>query len=111
MTVERVSPDTFLLTGDGFGYAFTTGLRHLYWGGPLDRADVPALAADGAGRRVGSNTWSSPRAHHEEFVAHGGRRFDEGALLVEFADGVTALDLTFSSFEIDGETLTVVLAD
>lgn len=109
MTVERVG-DCFLLTGEGFSYAFTTELRHLYWGGPLDRADVPALAADGR-YRVGSNTWSSPRAHHEEFVAHGGRRFDEGALLVEFADGVTALDLTFASASVDGGTLVVRLAD
>lgn len=109
MTVERVD-DAFLVTGDGYSYAFTTGLRHLYWGGPLDRADVPALAADGR-HRAGSNTWSSPRAHHEELVAHGGRRFDEGALLAEFADGVTALDLAFTDSTVDGETLTVVLTD
>ncbi|GAA0937676.1 alpha-galactosidase [Virgisporangium aurantiacum] len=110
MTVERVA-DSFLLNGDGFSYAFTAGLRHLYWGGPLDRADVPALVADGAGHRIGSNTWSSPRAHHEEFVAHGGRRFDEGALLVEFADGVTAVDLAYSSFSTEGSTLSVLLTD
>lgn len=109
MAIERVG-DTFLLRGEGFGYAFTTRLRHLYWGGPLDRADVPALVAEG-GRQAGSNTWSSPRAHHEEFVAHGGRRFDEGALLVEFADGVTALDLAFTSASIDGDTLVVLLSD
>ncbi len=109
MTVERVG-DSFLLNGDGFSYAFTTGLRHLYWGGPLDRADLPALAADNQ-HRAGSNTWSLPRAHHEEFVAHGGRRFDEGALLVEFADGVTALDLAFVSAAIDGDALVVLLSD
>jgi alpha-galactosidase len=109
MTVERVD-DAFLLTGEGFCYVFTTGMRHLYWGGPLDRADIPALAAQRR-HRAGSNTWSSPRAHHEEFVAHGGRRFDEGALLAEFADGVTALDLEVRGSSVDGDTLTVRLRD
>lgn len=105
----------FLLTGDGYGYAFAvdrdgTPLRHLHWGGPVARADLPALAAAGAAR-AGSNTWSRPRAHHEELVATGGARFDESALLVEFADGVTAVDLAYGAHELDGETLAVRLVD
>lgn len=105
----------FLLTGEGFTYAFAADrdgapLRHLHWGGPVDRADLPSLAAAGAAR-AGSNTWSYPRAHHEEVVAHGGRRFDDPTLLVEFADGVTALDLRYVGAEAEGERLTVRLTD
>ncbi|MEN3307147.1 MAG: alpha-galactosidase [Micromonosporaceae bacterium] len=117
MAIEWDEPTrSFLLTGDGFGYAFAverdgTPLRHLHWGSPLDRADLARLDPDG-GARVGSNTWSRPRAHLEELVAHGGARFDEGALLVEFADGVTALDLRYDGAERTGaDALAVQLVD
>src|SRR5262245_32404998 len=105
----------FLLTGDGFSYAFAidrdgTPLRHLHWGGVLGRADLPALIAAGT-TRAGSNTWSRPRAHTEELVVHGGARFDECALQVEFADGVRALDLRYESGEVAGDLLTIRLAD
>lgn len=105
----------YLLSGDGFGYAFAVErddavLRHLYWGGELARADLPGLMAAGTAR-AGSNTWSRPRAHTEELVAHGGARFDECALQVEFADGVRALDLRYDGAEVDGDRLTVRLAD
>jgi alpha-galactosidase len=105
----------FLLSGDGFSYAFAvdrdgTPLRHLHWGGELARADLPGLMAAGTAR-AGSNTWSRPRAHTEELVAHGGSRFDECALQVEFADGVRALDLRYDGADINGDRLTVRLAD
>ena len=58
-----------------------------------------------------SNTWSRPRAHTEELVAHGGSRFDDCALQVEFADGVRALDLRYDGADINGDRLTVRLAD
>jgi alpha-galactosidase len=117
MTIEWDEPTaSFLLTGAGFGYAFAverdgTPLRHLHWGAPLHREDLAGLAsADDA--RVGSNTWSRPRAHLEELVAHGGTRFDECALLVEFADGVTSLDLRYDGGERTGDdTLAVRLVD
>jgi alpha-galactosidase len=122
MTIEWDEPSgCFLLTGDGFSYAFAverdgTPLRHLYWGGPLDRDDLPRLVAAGAAR-AGSNTWSRPRAHREELVAYGGARFDESALLVEFADGVTALNLRYDGVDgvngVDGagDRLAVRLVD
>jgi alpha-galactosidase len=105
----------FLLSGDGFGYAFAveregTALRHLHWGGELTRRDLPGLTA-AVTVRAGSNTWSRPRAHAEELVAHGGSRFDECALQVEFADGVRALDLRYDDAEVDGDRLTVRLTD
>jgi alpha-galactosidase len=108
-------PGSFLLSGDGFGYAFAAGpggtpLRHLYWGATLDQADLVRLADVGAAR-VGSNTWSRPRAHHEELVVNGGARFDEYALSVSFSDGVTALDLRYSDFSVDGDELAVRLVD
>lgn len=104
----------FLISGDGFGYAFTVdddgGLRHLHWGGPIAASDVAALLADDA-RGFGSNTWSNPRAHTEELVHHGGRRFDESALKVEFADGVRALELAYGGHEIEDDHLSVRLTD
>jgi alpha-galactosidase len=116
MAIEWDEPSRcFLLTGDGFSYAFAvdrddTPLRHYYWGGPLDRADLPRLVAAGAAR-AGSNTWSRPRAHREELVACGGARFDESALLVEFADGVTAVDFRYDGADISGDVLAVKLVD
>jgi alpha-galactosidase len=105
----------YLLSGDGFGYAFAierdgSALRHLHWGGELARTDLPGLMA-ALTARAGSNTWSRPRAHTEELVAHGGSRFDECALQVEFTDGVRALDLRYDGAEVDGDRLTVRLAD
>ncbi|WP_203434223.1 alpha-galactosidase [Jiangella asiatica] len=106
--------DAFLLTGSGFSYAFAVGadgsLRHLHWGGPLGASDVAALLGDDA-RDFGSNTWSHPRAHTEELVQHGGRRLDETALKVEFADGVRALDLAYAGHRIAGDELAVTLTD
>jgi alpha-galactosidase len=109
------SSGCLLLSGDGFSYAFAvkldgTPLRHLHWGAPLDRADLPRLTDAGA-TRVGSNTWSRPRAHIEELVVHGGARFDESALLVEFADGVTALDLRYDGLDVNGDQLAISLVD
>lgn len=112
----RTDQNAFLLRGDGFAYALAVtpegDLRHLHWGGPFEPADVAVLLTDDA-RDFGSNTWSSPRAHAEELVVHGGRRLDETALKVEFADGVRALDLAVASSAIspDGDELTVRLAD
>lgn len=106
--------NAFLLRGDGFAYALAVtpdgDLRHLHWGGPLEPDDVTGLLADDP-REFGSNTWSSPRAHTEELVAHGGRRLDESALKVEFADGVRALDLAYRSHTVSADQLTVRLAD
>ncbi|TDD68100.1 alpha-galactosidase [Jiangella aurantiaca] len=106
--------NSFLLRGDGFAYTLAVtpdgDLRHLHWGGPIEPADVGVLLTDDA-REFGSNTWSSPRAHTEELVAHGGRRLDESALKVEFADGVRALDLAVESSAVSGDELTIRLAD
>jgi alpha-galactosidase len=120
MTIAWDEPsDSFLLTGDGFSYAIMassyasrtgSSLRHLYWGAPLARADLARLAHD-VPPRAGSNTWSRPRAHHEELVTGGGTRFDESALLVEFADGVAALDLRVEAIHVDGDRLDVRLLD
>jgi alpha-galactosidase len=104
----------FLLTGDGFSYAFAvdrdgTPLRHMHWGGPISPADLTALA--GSSVRAGSGTWSRPRAHLEELVVHGGARFDECVLKVTFSDGVRALDLAYQGADIDGDRLAVHLLD
>jgi alpha-galactosidase len=94
----------FLLTGDGFSYALTDGPpRHLHWGGPLAPDDLARLLDDAGAARIGSNTWSRPRAHTEELVTVGGARFDEPALAVA--------DLHHLGSEVDGERLTVRLAD
>ncbi|SDU59133.1 alpha-galactosidase [Jiangella alkaliphila] len=108
--------NAFLLSGAGFAYVLAVepggGVRHVHWGGPVAPSDVATLLAEDAGD-FGSNTWSSPRAHAEEFVQHGGRRFDESALGVEFADGVRALDLAYADHTIGPgrDTLAVRLED
>src|SRR5690348_11748298 len=105
----------FLLRGKGFSYAFGLGpdgapLRHLHWGGLLGPADVAALVADEPYRRP-FGAYSLPRSHEEELVVHGGRRYGESALKVEFADGTRTLDLAYVSHSIDGAHLAVTTAD
>jgi alpha-galactosidase len=105
------SSGAFLLSGDGFCYVLAVGPdgppRHLHWGGPLDVADLAGLLADAGAARVGSTTWSRPRAHTGELVTAGGARFDEPALAL--ASG--PLDPRLVRSEVDGERLTVRLAD
>ncbi|MFL6127040.1 alpha-galactosidase [Actinophytocola sp.] len=110
--IHRDEPaGTFLLTGDGFGYALAVepdgSPRHLHWGAPLDPADPPRLLADADAARIGSNTWSRPRAHTEELVTAGGARFDECALALADAP----LDPRFVESEVDGDRLALRLAD
>jgi alpha-galactosidase len=98
----------FLLTGDGFSYALTDGPpRHLHWGGPLGPADLARLRDAAGAARIGSNTWSRPRAHTEELVTVGGARFDEPALALIDAP----LDLQHVASEVDGDRLTIRLSD
>jgi alpha-galactosidase len=119
MGVERVA-DGYLLRGGAMAYAFVVGrepaldepvLRHLHWGAPITSADVTVLAEREPHRRRPSGAWSRPRAHDEEYVAHGGLRRDEAALVVEFADGVRDLRLAVREHHASGDTVTVVLAD
>ncbi|MCW3820500.1 alpha-galactosidase [Micromonospora sp. DR5-3] len=116
-TAIRFLPEhrAFTLTGQAFSYIFAVDLddvvlRHLHWGARLGDDDVSLLIYD-APRRIGSNTWSRPRAHTEELVAHGGLRFDECALKVEFSDGVRGLELAYADHEISGNELAVRLCD
>ncbi|MFY1669622.1 alpha-galactosidase [Plantactinospora sp. WMMB334] len=115
MAIEWDGPTgCFLLTGGGFSYAFAvdragTPLRHLHWGGPIGPDDLAAIADPAT--RLGSNTWSRPRAHTEELVVHGGTRFDECVLKVEFRDGVRALDLAYQGADATGDRLAVRLRD
>ncbi|TDV57770.1 alpha-galactosidase [Actinophytocola oryzae] len=101
----------YLLTGDGFGYALAVGPdgspRHLHWGGPLDPADLARLLDDAGAARVGSNTWSRPRAHTEELVTAGGARFDDHAVALAEAP----FDPRLVGSEVDGDRLTIRLAD
>lgn len=105
------SSGAYLLTGDGFGYALAVGPdgspRHLHWGAPLTPVDLARLLDDAGAARVGSTTWSRPRAHTEELVTVGGARFDEPALAL--AD--RPLDPRPVASSVDGERLTVRLAD
>jgi len=105
------SSGAYLLTGDGFGYALAVAPdgppRHLHWGAPLDPGDLARSLDDAGTARIGSNTWSRPRAHTEELVTAGGARFDECALALAEAP----LDPRFVESEVDGERLTIRLAD
>ncbi|WP_248761147.1 alpha-galactosidase [Pseudarthrobacter sp. SSS035] len=124
----------WLLGNENFSYAFGLDpagvhLKHLYWGSPIDVADVVALAsdprdwwsnaADTIDMRQPAAQWrgfeSAPRAFTEEIVAQGGFRFDEPSLAMTDSDGTPGLLLTYSGHEIlddSGETrLTVTLRD
>lgn len=119
MGVERL-PDGYLLHSAHMAYAFTMHpdagldepvLRHLHWGAPITAGDVAVLGDREPHRRRPSGAWSRPRAHDEEYVAQGGLRRDEPGLVVEFGDRVRDLRLGLRGHTVDGDTVTVVLAD
>ncbi len=83
-------------------------LQHLYWGGPLWRAeDVPEAAT--------LNDISSFDPHqmieNEEFPGWGGPRYYEPALKITRADGNRDLVLHYQSQHLEGDDLAITLKD
>jgi alpha-galactosidase len=110
----------YLLAGETFSYALAvdhdpvagaSAVPHVHWGARVTLDDARELRQRLPNHARPSGTWSHPRAHLEEYVAHGGYRHDEPALVVEFDDGVRSLELCVRTAELDGDELTVELAD
>jgi len=102
----------FLLTTKQSSYAMGVApdgqLQHLYWAGPLWRADdLPAA--------VQKNDISSFDPHQmleaEEYPGWGGPRYYEPALKITRADGDRDLVLHYVSHIVDGDKLEIKLKD
>ena len=81
----------------------------LYYGTKLDEADVPDIKSVIKRRSMGR---IQGEADYEEF--HGQNPYGgncESTMEVRFADGTREADLRYKSHSIDGETLSIVLAD
>ncbi len=102
----------WLLTSDHSSYAMGLlpdgRLAHLYWGGPLWRAEDLKPAAV---RSDISSFDPHEMLENEEFPGWGGPRFYEPALKVTRQDGDRDLVLHYLSHRIDGNRLDIVLKD
>jgi len=102
----------FLLTSQQSSYAMGVSpdgqLQHLYWAGPLWRADDLGPAKEG-------HEISSFDPHQmmeaEEYPGWGGPRYYETALKVTRADGDRDLVLHYVSHKIEGDSLEITLKD
>ncbi|HEX4703810.1 MAG TPA: glycoside hydrolase family 36 N-terminal domain-containing protein, partial [Pseudonocardiaceae bacterium] len=81
--------------------------RHVYWGAPLDVADVIALPV--AGHHLTSSFETMPDP--DELAAAAGPRFGPPSLALRYADGTAAVEWTYVGYDLDGGHLTVRLAD
>jgi len=83
-------------------------LQHLYWGGPLWRAeDIPTAAQ----RQDISSFDPHQMLENEEFPGWGGPRYYEPALKITRADGDRDLVLRYVSHHIQGDNLDISLKD
>src|SRR5690349_8211878 len=102
----------WLLTASQSSYAMgldTNGhLRHIYWSGPLWRADdLPAITT----RRDISSFDPHEMLENEEFAGWGGTRFYEPALKITRLNGDRDLVLRYVSHRIQGNSLDIVMKD
>jgi alpha-galactosidase len=108
------SPATkvWVLHTDSSAYALGVNqrgeLQHLYWGGPLWRAED--IAAAQAGRDADSFD-PAQSLINEEFLGWGGTRYMEPSVKIARADGDRDLVLHYASHSIDGDTMKIVLKD
>ena len=83
-------------------------LQHLYWGGPLWRADDLSPATE---KEDISSFDPHQMLEAEEYPGWGGPRFYEPALKITRADGDRDLVLHYVSHKIDGDRLEIMLKD
>jgi alpha-galactosidase len=102
----------FLLTTKQSSYAMGVSpngeLQHLYWAGPLWRADDLKAAAE---KRDISSFDPHEMLEAEEYPGWGGPRYYETALKITRADGDRDLVLHYVSHKIDGDRLEITLRD
>ncbi len=102
----------FLITTKQSSYAMGISpsgqLQHLYWGGPLWRADDVAAATQ---KEDISSFDPRQMIEAEEYPGWGGPRYYEPALKVTRADGDRDLVLHYLSHSIDGDRLEITLKD
>src|ERR1700722_2288701 len=109
---------TWLLRTHGSAYglglsADGTLVRHVYWGAPVEHADVAVMAARPIDYVVEHTAWG--KEDPAEYIGWGGLRYDEPSLKVQFDDGTRGIEWEYDSHHIVPEasatTLTVVLND
>ncbi|MCU1291241.1 MAG: glycoside hydrolase, clan [Bryobacterales bacterium] len=116
MAAQSISFDegrkVWLLKTQQSSYAMGVGpdgqLEHLYWGGPLWRAqDVPAAT----NKKDISSFDPREMLENEEFPGWGGKRYYEPALKITRADGDRDLVLHYQSQATKGDELDITLKD
>lgn len=102
----------WLLQTQQSSYAMGVGpdgqLEHLYWGGPLWRAQDIATAAN---KKDISSVDPREMLENEEYPGWGGKRYYEPALKITRADGDRDLVLHYSSQKSSGDQLDVTMKD
>jgi len=83
-------------------------LRHIYWGGPLWRAED--LSTPSRKRDISSFD-PAEMLENEEYIGWGGPMFDEPALKITRQNGVRDLALRYDSHHIAGDRLDILLKD
>ncbi|HEY0806422.1 MAG TPA: alpha-galactosidase [Pseudonocardiaceae bacterium] len=81
--------------------------EHVYWGAPLDLADVTALPV--AKHRLTSSFETLPEP--DELAVNAGSRFGPPSLAVRYTDGTAAVEWVYEGYDVDGGHLAVRLAD
>lgn len=106
-----VAGATFLLTTAQTSYAFAVDpagyLRHLHWGGRIDRVgdfEAPARWDLSTNDMLADIT-------PQEYPVHGRFRYAEQCLALRFADGMRELRVEVTGHRVDDDELVVSLAD
>ncbi|MGA8030562.1 MAG: alpha-galactosidase [Bryobacteraceae bacterium] len=106
------SSKVWLLTTSHSSYAMGVSadgeLQHLYWGGPLWRAEDIGAAREG---HEISSFDPHQMVENEEFPGWGGPRYYEPALKITRADGNRDLVLRYVSHQIQGNDLDILMKD
>lgn len=82
---------------------------HMYYGSKLSDPCEVALKYTDDSRRISRVDSSVP--YPQEYVTYCRCVYDEESLKVRYSDGVSDVELTYKSHEIDGDKLTVILED
>ncbi|WP_127500612.1 alpha-galactosidase [Actinoplanes solisilvae] len=101
----------WLLSGPSTSYALRLdggGVRHVHWGAPLTLEAATALSEPVPDPAASSFEQGTGEA---ELRVEGGAQFGPSSLLVRFADGTSAIEWVYEGHKIDGEHLSVRLAD
>ena len=100
------------MAGSVYGLAVDedgAGLRHLHWGAPISLRELASSSRPTEGMlHAGRTTWGGEGPL--EYIAFGGRRFDEPSLKVHYSDGTRAIEWHVTGHRIERDADAVTLA-